>query len=239
MTNYTSQTIDNIYNTNILNNIKELELNQIKKKKYNSDFLNQFDELNKIILELEQKIKSLIDSHKKEQRAARKPEIKGVHTEEGTYQKLPKGLENVSSKYGSVISNQPYKDKWSSISDQLKGAQKVASKRKQEEIKKMPAPKLAASEEKIVKNQFVVKEVELNSKCTDCNKPQFTLTKNEHKFTPCICYASENQGKEPFVKLIKSEGGTKLYFNSKADPESVKSFLLTLKLGLLAKKISK
>lgn len=189
--------------------------------------------------ELEQKIKSLIDSHKKEQRAARKPEIKGVHTEEGTYQKLPKGLENVSSKYGSVISNQPYKDKWSSISDQLKGAQKVASKRKQEEIKKMPAPKLAASEEKIVKNQFVVTEVELNSKCTDCNKPQFTLTKNEHKFTPCICYASENQGKEPFVKLIKSEGGTKLYFNSKADPESVKSFLLTLKLGLLAKKISK
>ena len=66
----------------------------------------------------------------------------------------------------------------------------IKDKSIQEEIKKMPAPKLAASEEKIVKNQFVVTEVELNSKCTDCNKPQFTLTKNEHKFTPCICYAS-------------------------------------------------
>lgn len=109
--------------------------------------------------------------------------------------------------------------------------------------KKQAAPPMATktekSEEKVIKNEFIVTETELSNKCTDCNKPQFTLTKNEHKFTPCICYASENQGKEPFVKLIKSEGGTKLYFNSKADPESVKSFLLTLKLGLLAKKISK
>lgn len=109
---------------------------------------------------------------------------------------------------------------------------------------KMPkppkTPKMATkSEEAVIKNEFIITETELNNKCTDCNKPQFTLTKNEHKFTPCICYASENQGKEPFVKLVKSEGSTKLYFNSKADPESVKSFLLTLKLGLLAKKISK
>jgi len=98
--------------------------------------------------------------------------------------------------------------------------------------------KLAASE-KVVKNQFLVTEAELSSKCTDCGRPQFTLTKNEHKFTPCICFASENQGKEAFVKLIKNESGMKLLFNSKADPDSVKTFLLTLKLGLLAKKISK
>lgn len=106
--------------------------------------------------------------------------------------------------------------------------------------KKQAAPKMAMkSEEKIIKNQFLVTETELSSKCTDCGQPQFTLTKNEHKFTPCICFASENQGKESFVKLIKNESGMKLLFNSKADPDSVKTFLLTLKLGLLAKKISK
>jgi|GEM_PF-5299774 len=110
--------------------------------------------------------------------------------------------------------------------------------------KKQAAPGMAIkaekqAEEKVTKNEFIITEAELSNKCTDCNKPQFTLTKNEHKFTPCICFASENQNKEPFVKLIKTETGSKLYFNSKADPESVKSFLLTLKLGLLAKKISK
>lgn len=99
--------------------------------------------------------------------------------------------------------------------------------------------KMAASEEKITKNQFLVTEAELLSKCTDCKQPQFKLIKNEHKFTPCICFASENQGKESFVRLVKNETGMKLLFNSKADPDSVKTFLLTLKLGLLAKKISK
>jgi hypothetical protein len=99
--------------------------------------------------------------------------------------------------------------------------------------------KLAASEEKIVKNQFLITESELSNKCTDCGKPQFTLIKKEHQFTPCICFASENQGKEAFVKLVKNDSGMKLMFNSKADPDSVKAFLLTLKLGLLAKKISK
>lgn len=106
--------------------------------------------------------------------------------------------------------------------------------------KKQAAPKMAMkSEEKVIKNQFLVTEAELSSKCTDCGQPQFTLTKDEHKFTPCICFASENQGKEAFVKLIKNETGMKLLFNSKADPDSVKTFLLTLKLGLLAKRISK
>ena len=45
MTNYLSQNINNIYNSDIDNKIKQLELNQIKKKKNNSEFLNQFDEL--------------------------------------------------------------------------------------------------------------------------------------------------------------------------------------------------
>ena len=35
MTNYLSQTINNIYNSDIDNKIKQLELNQIKKKKKN------------------------------------------------------------------------------------------------------------------------------------------------------------------------------------------------------------
>ena len=45
MTNYLSQTINNIYNSDIDNKIKQLELNQIKKKKNNSVFLHQFVEL--------------------------------------------------------------------------------------------------------------------------------------------------------------------------------------------------
>ena len=50
MTNYLSQTINNIYNSDIDNKIKQLELNQIKKKKNNSEFLHQFDELKFIAL---------------------------------------------------------------------------------------------------------------------------------------------------------------------------------------------
>jgi hypothetical protein len=140
----------------------------------------------------------------------------------------------------AMPSKQPIASAQKQAQASASGKQMMPKMPKSAAPKKQAAPSMATkSDEKIAKNQFVITEAELNSKCTDCNKPQFTLTKNEHKFTPCICYASENQSKEPFVKLIKSEGNTKLYFNSKADPESVKSFLLTLKLGLLAKKISK
>lgn len=75
---------------------------------------------------------------------------------------------------------------------------------------------------------------EMLSKCVHCDVPEFTKSeKGDYKFTPCNCFTvmqkTENGRKSWFVKISKSEQGFKLNFNPKADKESIKAFLITVK----------
>ena len=100
---------------------------------------------------------------------------------------------------------------------------------------KMPGMSMKSEETHDNLRKFSVSETEVNTPCEHCGKAQF---KND-QFDPCLCFQVEKNSKEPFVKLVKSAEGTKLEFRPDADPESVRAFLLTLKLGLIANKINK
>jgi hypothetical protein len=89
-----------------------------------------------------------------------------------------------------------------------------------------------------MKKSIGLSEEYIYAPCPHCNTPEFKKTENGPKFAPCACFAIEAERKQ-FVKLNKTESGYKLEFDPKADPESVKAFLLTLKLGLLAKRFGK
>lgn len=98
-------------------------------------------------------------------------------------------------------------------------------------------PKMAIKSESVATNlkKFSVTEAEANTPCEHCKKPQF----KNGQFDPCLCFRVEKSGKEPFVKLVKTEAGNKLEFRKNADPESVHAFLLALKLGLIAEKLNR
>ena len=82
--------------------------------------------------------------------------------------------------------------------------------------------------------RYGVSEEEMMSKCVHCGIPEFTKNeKDNYKFTPCHCFTvmekSENGRASWFVRIAKSETGFNLDFNPKADQESVRAFLLTIK----------
>jgi hypothetical protein len=81
-----------------------------------------------------------------------------------------------------------------------------------------------------------VTDLEAFAPCQHCGKSQFK--RSDGSFDPCLCFAVEKGSSEPFAKLVKTAAGYSVEFRPDADPESTRAFLLTLKLGLLARKIS-
>lgn len=80
------------------------------------------------------------------------------------------------------------------------------------------------------------------SECSHCKVPEFKKGEDGNPvFNPCACFVvlrkDENGDDYKFVNIIKkAEKNYSLNFNPKADTESVKVFLLTLKSRLLVKK---
>ena len=79
-----------------------------------------------------------------------------------------------------------------------------------------------------------ISETELYTPCVHCGVAEFTKSENGPKYKPCACFyitMKSEEGKETnFVKIIKkSEGGYSLTFNEKADPDTISTFLLTLR----------
>ena len=80
------------------------------------------------------------------------------------------------------------------------------------------------------------------SECSHCRVPEFKKGEDGNPvFNPCACFVvlrkDENGDDYKFVNIIKkTENNYSLNFSPKADTESVKVFLLTLKSRLLVKK---
>jgi hypothetical protein len=76
--------------------------------------------------------------------------------------------------------------------------------------------------------------------CKECGVPEFTPDKDGvPTFTPCACFLvlKKNEESSSFVNILRKNDGTySLVFNPKADPDTVKLFLLTMKSKLLLKK---
>lgn len=90
-------------------------------------------------------------------------------------------------------------------------------------------------------HEYHVSETELYTNCPHCGVPEFKKTEAGPKYKPCACFyvtlKSEEGKATSFVRVTrKSEGGYTLSFNEKADPESVETFLRTLKDKLLEHK---
>lgn len=87
-----------------------------------------------------------------------------------------------------------------------------------------------------------VSKSELFANCIHCGVPEFTTGSNgQPTFKPCACFSvvnkDENDKPCEFVTLQKNQDGTfGLKFDPKADQDTVKAFLLTLKAKLLLQK---
>ena len=82
---------------------------------------------------------------------------------------------------------------------------------------------------------IVVTSEQLNRKCAHCGTSEFKKSEDgKMVFAPCACFQVEENSEVPFVQVKKSENGAfELEFSPKADPESIRAFLLTLKARLM------
>lgn len=80
------------------------------------------------------------------------------------------------------------------------------------------------------------------SSCKECGKPEFVKgSDGKPDFQPCACFRVLKKDEEgqpvKFVQAIRKDDGTyNLQFDPKADPETIRIFLLTLKSRLLLNK---
>ncbi len=96
------------------------------------------------------------------------------------------------------------------------------------------APKIKPMGKSEKRSELKLSETELYTNCEHCGTPQFSKTAHGPEYAPCACFMVTKT--EKFVTLKKSDTGYTLDFDPKADPESVRAFLLALKAKLLVTK---
>lgn len=87
---------------------------------------------------------------------------------------------------------------------------------------------------KAKRKELTISESQLMTKCEHCGVAQFKKENDSMSYEPCACFMITKS--ENFVSLSKNESGYTIDFNPKADPDSVRAFLLALKAKILLTK---